>query len=647
MNNNSPTNSTLALCVVGALSSLASNQANAFQLGRLQEASRIGAPLDAYINVLMSPAEALQTTQVAVVPDFAYRNDAAMNAALDNIRAEMVHTDYGQHYIKLSSDTELNLPLLAFRIKASNGDSMLIRRFTVSPRPALPAVVQAPRGAGRSRDSFRRAQGLFQEPAPQAATPLSQQSIAATSMSEYGPVKAGDTLWKIATQVAGKNAGAILNEIFTLNPHAFIDGDINKLRQGVTLQLPGGDTPSVATANAELVVETNVTADETSSPRSQTNAEETIKANEFANETEAASSVDFEFQDETSAIPQPEIAAAEVFDATAAPVTSLAQSAEASVDWQSQNPELAERLQSLGEKYAALRARYATQQAEQAPAEDEMSQQTATTGTAAVVDYVEQGSSAETSEIAADEASNLVAQDSSGAIEVPVEAPVLTSASADSRFPLPFWMLGLIGLGVLVSGAALYLYRVRRTTKNQLKEQLAREEKDNTLKEELAKKAQHRVKMEGEVERMLHDRSPEADDAAEEESMQTMQLQVEDVMPVEAEEVELDVEHDDSPEHQINDSIAHGRYGEAEELLREVINDSPRNYSAKLRLAEVYYITERIGEFVNVSQDIHANHRAEISDEDWRRVMRMGKMIAPEQPPFSGPQSITEQASAG
>ena len=78
MNNNSPTNSTLALCVVGALSSLASNQANAFQLGQLQEASRIGAPLDAYINVLMSPAEALQTTQVAVVPDFAYRNDAAM-----------------------------------------------------------------------------------------------------------------------------------------------------------------------------------------------------------------------------------------------------------------------------------------------------------------------------------------------------------------------------------------------------------------------------------------------------------------------------------------------------------------------------------------------------------------------------------------
>ena len=153
--------------------------------------------------------------------------------------------------------------------------------------------------------------------------------------------------------------------------------------------------------------------------------------------------------------------------------------------------------------------------------------------------------------------------------------------------------------------------------------------------------------MEGEVERMLHDRSPEAEDAAEDESMQTMQLQVEDVMPVEAEEVELDVEQDNSPEHQINNSIAHGRYGEAEELLREVINESPRNYSAKLRLAEVYYITERIGEFVDVSQDIHANHRAEISDEDWRRVMRMGKMIAPEQPPFSGPQSITEQASAG
>jgi FimV-like protein len=65
---------------------------------------------------------------------------------------------------------------------------------------------------------------------------------------------------------------------------------------------------------------------------------------------------------------------------------------------------------------------------------------------------------------------------------------------------------------------------------------------------------------------------------------------------VEASSVEMP-EKPATKEAAIDMNIAHGRYAEAETLLAEVIVTSPRNYPAKLRLIEVFYMTERIEEF--------------------------------------------------
>ena len=661
MKTNSPTYSTLALCVIGALSSGAADKANAFQLGQLQQTNRIGEPLDAYINLLMSPTESLRPTEVAVIPDFSHRNDPLMNAALESVRAEMVRTEYGHHYIKLSSDSELNVPLLAFRIKAINGDNLLIRNFAIAPKPALPVATQRPGATGRSRDRFiatapRRASqaSVAPQPAVTRQVPANQSAT-----GEYGPVQAGDTLWRIATRVAGGQAGAILNELFVLNPHAFIDGDINKLRQGVTLRLPN-NFAAPPSSNAQLVDVAVSNAEDTADT---TETKPTV-AKEFVFEEPANGR--HHLTPENNELENTKVASTRVTDANAAESIEIntpdnVTFSTASVtpqDWRQQNPELAERLQSLGEKYAALRERYAEQQNEpsvEAPAPTQTVEPTKTLApedtvadlsvTAENNTEIVSANSNNTAENSSPTSDETAADNSTANNNEPSVAPATAVSSAhSSRFDLPIWLLGLIGLGVIAGGAAIYFLQTRRAASARLQEQMARAEKDNSLKEEMAKKAQHRVKMEGDVERMLMERT--VDDSAD-EIEKTMKLEVAEVLPAEAEEIELDLGPDDSPEHQINDSIAHGRYGEAEELLRQVIADSPRNFSAKLRLAEVFYITERIDEFVEISQDIHANHRADISDEDWRRVMRMGKMIAPEQPPFSGPQSIIEDASAG
>ncbi|MDX1297985.1 MAG: FimV/HubP family polar landmark protein, partial [Pseudomonas sp.] len=54
-------------------------------------------------------------------------------------------------------------------------------------------------------------------------------------------VVSGDILWKIAEQLTvdtGLSAQALMNDIFALNPQAFINGDINRLRVGTQLLLP-------------------------------------------------------------------------------------------------------------------------------------------------------------------------------------------------------------------------------------------------------------------------------------------------------------------------------------------------------------------------------------------------------------------------
>ncbi len=93
-------------------------------------------------------------------------------------------------------------------------------------------------------------------------------------------------------------------------------------------------------------------------------------------------------------------------------------------------------------------------------------------------------------------------------------------------------------------------------------------------------------------------------------------------------------------------NIAHGRYPEAETLSAEVIATSPRNYSSKLRLIEVFYMTERIEELGPLAEDLLQNPRADMADEKWRRVVCTGTIIAPERSPFSGLRAVSDPTQA-
>lgn len=87
----------------------------------------------------------------------------------------------------------------------------------------------------------------------------------------------------------------------------------------------------------------------------------------------------------------------------------------------------------------------------------------------------------------------------------------------------------------------------------------------------------------------------------------------------------------------IDDLIAHGRYESAEHDLKALISRAPGNWQALLRLSEIYYITENRLEFEQAAMELHSEHRAELPSDDWAKLMRMGRVLVPQNPLFGGP----------
>ena len=69
----------------------------------------------------------------------------------------------------------------------------------------------------------------------------------------YGPVKTGETLYRIALkhQQQGVTVSQMMTSIFEANPDAFEQGDINRLKVGSTLSIPDLGTVPAPAASAQ------------------------------------------------------------------------------------------------------------------------------------------------------------------------------------------------------------------------------------------------------------------------------------------------------------------------------------------------------------------------------------------------------------
>ena len=75
----------------------------------------------------------------------------------------------------------------------------------------------------------------------------------AADAGSYGPVKSGETLYRIALkhQQQGVTTSQLMTSIFEANPDAFDQSDMNRLKAGSTLKIPGTETTSAEASSAQ------------------------------------------------------------------------------------------------------------------------------------------------------------------------------------------------------------------------------------------------------------------------------------------------------------------------------------------------------------------------------------------------------------
>jgi pilus assembly protein FimV len=189
------------------------------------------------------------------------------------------------------------------------------------------------------------------------------------------------------------------------------------------------------------------------------------------------------------------------------------------------------------------------------------------------------------------------------------------NASRASKLSGPF----VLGIGALISALALVGGLVLSIRGNRRRPTHGRSVSTDQQKlAEITRKTEKRVLLEDTVKRSLGERRSRMPAGA-----------------IDARATEL---------RAVDHRIAHGQYAEAETLLRRMIANAPQDFQAKLRLAETHYLDENTEAFVALADELYRLHRSEIGDGAWQRIMRMGRMLAPDRPPFSGPVPIPRQA---
>lgn len=218
---------------------LLSCTAGAAGLGQMNVLSALGQPFQAEIDVLSVRREDANTLLVRLASPDAYRQaNIQYGGALRGMSVSLLQRPNGQLYIRAASSQTVNEPFINLLIELNWPEGKLVREYI--------ALLDPPEYAGAPQTVTPAAVETRSVAAPRAPVPATAPVTGAPARApagEYGPVKRGETLSKIAASVKpeGVSLEQMLIGILRANPEAFINGNINRLKAGATLRIPGGE----------------------------------------------------------------------------------------------------------------------------------------------------------------------------------------------------------------------------------------------------------------------------------------------------------------------------------------------------------------------------------------------------------------------
>jgi pilus assembly protein FimV len=247
--------SALAMAMLGALTT---GNVVALGLGEIELKSSLNQPLNAEVELLSATDAELQELNVAIGSSKAFANAGIERPLfLTKLKFDVGASSDGRPVVRITSREAVQEPFLDFLLEISWSKGRLLREYTVlvdppvtmsAPAPALqPPVARSlqPAAAGGAPQPVRR------------VTHTAQMPPVSVGPGEYGPTKRNDTLWKVASQVrpdAGVSMEQTMLSLLRANPEAFDGNNINNLKAGYILRVPSREdmlSMSRAEARAE------------------------------------------------------------------------------------------------------------------------------------------------------------------------------------------------------------------------------------------------------------------------------------------------------------------------------------------------------------------------------------------------------------
>jgi len=217
----------------------------ALGLGDIEIDSYLNQPLKARINLLSRPSEDLFDIKVRLASRKSFeRAGIDYHQVLRGLRFSVETSAKGKSYIKVTTHKRMRAPFLNFLVEVNWSRGRIQREYTLLIDPptftkAAPQTTRAPtaaRPAAQPRQTVTPARTSRRQPA--AAPQPSYNSDSYTT-------NRNDTLWQIASEIrpsADVTTEQMMLALLNENPNAFMGQNINRLKAGHTLNIPGYDS---------------------------------------------------------------------------------------------------------------------------------------------------------------------------------------------------------------------------------------------------------------------------------------------------------------------------------------------------------------------------------------------------------------------